>query len=128
MKEFFKRFRYPKAWIALFAIVALVLTNYFDLDIPQDWDIVVDLFLGVLIAIGVIGDPTKPFTWADFWAGFHSPVTKTALWTLVVYVLTNWIFVWLAIDAKLIEIFMAIFAFVAESYGVKNNPLTPNAP
>ena len=45
-------------WIALAALIYFIAHNWMKVDIP-DWDKFVELFLGLLIAFGVVNDPNS---------------------------------------------------------------------
>ena len=54
MKE---RIKSPVLWLAIGALVAFVFKNWFGFEIPE-WNTFVELFLAVLIAFGVVNNPT----------------------------------------------------------------------
>lgn len=59
MKQFLDSFRNYGTWVAVLAFVAFLLMQYvpgFDIGA---WDKGVELFLGVLVALGIISNPTK---------------------------------------------------------------------
>ena len=51
------RFKSPVLWTSLAALIAFVAKNWFGVEIPG-WDEFVNLLLGVLIAFGVVNNPT----------------------------------------------------------------------
>lgn len=51
------RLRSKVLWMSVFALVYFVLKNWFDIEIPQ-WDVFVDLLLGVLVGFGILNNPT----------------------------------------------------------------------
>ena len=54
MKE---RFKSPVLWLAIFALVGFITKKWIGWEIPE-FDTFVDLFLAVLVAFGVVNNPT----------------------------------------------------------------------
>lgn len=54
MKE---RFESPVLWLAIFALVAFITKEWIGFEIPK-FDTFVELFLGLLVAFGVVNNPT----------------------------------------------------------------------
>lgn len=53
MKE---KFKSPVLWITLFALLALILKDFYNLEIP-DYDKIVELIMALLIGFGVVNNP-----------------------------------------------------------------------
>lgn len=53
MKE---KFKSPVLWITLFALLALILKDFYNIEIP-DYDKIVELIMALLIGFGVVNNP-----------------------------------------------------------------------
>lgn len=54
MKE---RLKSPVLWLAVSALIAFITKNWLGFEIPE-WDKFIELLLGVLVAFGVVNNPT----------------------------------------------------------------------
>ena len=53
------RWKSPVAWTTLALLVALVVKNWFDFEIPG-WDAIVTAAIGAAVAFGVLNNPSNP--------------------------------------------------------------------
>lgn len=56
--ELQNRFKSKVLWVSIFALIALVAKTFFDYEIPN-FDMLTDTILALLIALGVINNPTN---------------------------------------------------------------------
>lgn len=59
MKEFCKRFKSWALWVSLAALGVYVAKTFFGADIDQNVSGLLDVLLPVLVAFGVVNDPTN---------------------------------------------------------------------
>lgn len=59
-----KRFKSKAFWLSLAALIPLTLQAFGDISIlPANYDEIVTSFLALLVAAGVVSDPTTESTW-----------------------------------------------------------------
>jgi uncharacterized membrane protein len=65
-----ERLRNRALWVSLFAFIALISKNFNLFNIPDNYNELVNLFLGVLVMAGILNNPTTENT------GFFDDKTK----------------------------------------------------
>lgn len=58
VNELQNRFKSKVLWVSIFALIALIAKGFFDYEIPN-FDMLTDIILTILIALGVINNPTN---------------------------------------------------------------------
>ena len=58
MKEFFSRFKSWALWLSLAALIVFCVREFAGVDISQTVDGLLDVLLPVLVAFGVVNNPT----------------------------------------------------------------------
>jgi len=58
LKQIKEKLKSYPMWIALFSLIALILKNFFDYEIPE-YNTMVELIMTILIAFGVVNNPNS---------------------------------------------------------------------
>lgn len=112
-------------WLALAALAVFVVMNITGLDISEPVNAIMALLLPVLVAFGVINDPTvhdKLFSasgqkWYESWA----------VWLALAALITYCVRLFTGFDAgPLVDSLMNVLLPVMVAFGIVNNPTSAN--
>jgi uncharacterized membrane protein len=56
------RFKSYPLWVAIGSLVALILKDWFGVEIPS-YDVIIDGILSILVMVGVLNNPTDKSNW-----------------------------------------------------------------
>lgn len=58
--DWLARIRNKAFWVSALALIVLIVKTFNLFEVPADWEITINVALGLLVAMGVIIDPTTP--------------------------------------------------------------------